>query len=549
MADKPVDHNHIIRPDRFTEDEPETFMRFYLPPDEEDEELEDEEWDDDDDFDDEEEVSQHDEEPSVSLLNFHGLNIGIECPAGKPRKPGYEPLAHDYGSIRRTEGKDGDQIDVFIGPFKEHSEVVFVFDQPREDGKTFDEHKVMIGFINQNDAELALRANYPAGWIVGSCTAMTVSQFKAWLGQGDTAKPVEEQVSAFGEGDAPCAPFRVEQFAEEPAHIKKLREFVQKGTSTKILEALKKIKALKAAGSVGIQTMAGMIEKEIRTLQPLIAQDLTAGMYGSAIQGVKEAVQSLPEQAIPEALPAAGAAAPTPELVLPENITLPALDDAVDVLRASPAAAGVDYKQTAELVRQGAFAITADLADTAVEQVRDILADSLRDGTILPDFIDQVAEKLGTGTLADHHVENIFRTNTMAAFSAGQARALNNPIVNDHFPYASYGATRDARTRKEHKALEKLGLNGTNFYRVDDPTFQKFRPPWDYQCRCVWTPRTVEQAARAGVKEAQDWMDRAKKMATDKGGSFYQYLSAVAPATPEYVKAPEFEPPPEFRKL
>lgn len=151
-------------------------------------------------------ATQHDEEQAVDLLNFHGLNIGIECKAGSSRKPGYEPLAHDYGSIRRTEGKDGDQIDVFIGPFKDDSEVVFVYDQPRADGETFDEHKVMIGFINQKDAELALRANYPAGWIIGNCTPMTVDQFKAWLGRGDTAKPVEDQVSAYEEQSHPKAP-------------------------------------------------------------------------------------------------------------------------------------------------------------------------------------------------------------------------------------------------------------------------------------------------------------------------------------------------------
>lgn len=590
MADQPVDHNKLIRPDHFTEDEPETFMKFYLPPGNGNEEDEDEDWDDDDPADELEEeepdTTQHTEGDApcapFRVEQLSEEHEGLESVAGRHQGIGSTgPLkvkAYRAGKLEDHHGRG-----IFFGhshesvhgystpehPVQEHSlHVHNALHAPGHDelhkhlykGKSFwtaidhEDHKLMqkpgAGEGTLHQAQRRVEARMAAKVHSMGHDAILYTK-PSYLKAGKKPGP---ELALIGHSANKLASQHSEmQFAEEPTHIKQLREFIQKGTSTKILETIKKIKALKSAGSVGIQTMAGLIEKEIRALQPLLAKDLAVGMYGAAIHGVKEAVQELPEQATQqttqEALPASGAASPDIELVLPENVVLPALDDALDVLRASPAAAGVDYKQTAEMVRQGAFAITADLTDNAVGQVRDILADSLRDGTILPDFIDQVAEKLGTGTLADHHVENIFRTNTMAAFSAGQARAITNPLVSDHFPYALYSATRDARVREEHMALEKLGLNGTAIYRVDDPTFQKFRPPWDYQCRCGWTPQTVEQAARKGVKEAQDWMDRAKKMAIDKGGSFYQYLNAVAPTVPEHVKPPEFEPPPEFKRL
>jgi SPP1 gp7 family putative phage head morphogenesis protein len=118
---------------------------------------------------------------------IQGLPITIETAAGKRRQPQYPPLKHHYGYIKRTTGKDGDHVDVFIGPYPE-SEAVFVVDQ----GDPFDEHKVMLGFLNSKDAAKAYSANY-GGRKPGPVTALTVEQFKHWLQVGDTAKPISDQ--------------------------------------------------------------------------------------------------------------------------------------------------------------------------------------------------------------------------------------------------------------------------------------------------------------------------------------------------------------------
>jgi hypothetical protein len=56
-----------------------------------------------------------------------------------------------YGYIKRTEGADGEQVDVFIGP---HPEVERAFIINQNDAKTgaFDEHKVMLGFDTREQA-------------------------------------------------------------------------------------------------------------------------------------------------------------------------------------------------------------------------------------------------------------------------------------------------------------------------------------------------------------------------------------------------------------
>jgi RNA polymerase sigma factor (sigma-70 family) len=352
----------------------------------------------------------------------------------------------------------------------------------------------------------------------------------------------------FVEGDAPCAPFRTVAFEENDA-VRKLREFVLKGTNAKLREAVARMRKLKEATALNHGTLAGLLENEVLALQPLLTADLSKAMYSSALQGVAEQVQQLPDQPdsgllveIPKLVEA------IPELKDAEDVHLPVLDHVIQTLQSKSAATGVNYKETARKVHQGAFAVTADITDKASGQIRDLLAEALQKGTNKDEFIDTVITKLEEGTFSEHHLENVFRTNTAAALSDGQAAALANSLVTDHFPYAAYHATVDGRVRKEHLALEKLGLNGTNIYRQDDPVFKKFRPPWSYQCRCSWHGVTVEQAARRGVQEAVQWLERAKAMAQERGGSFYQYLNATQPATSEYVTPPPFDPSPEFKR-
>lgn len=138
-------------------------------------------------------------------VRLHGLTISIENPKGTKRRPEWKPLAHHYGYINRTEGRDGDHVDVFIGPSPK-SEIVFVVDQVTEGGR-FDEHKVMLSFTNEADAKAGYLANYQPGWRCGPITAMTIDQFKTWLAKGDTTKRVAEQVSRYDkQSSAPASP-------------------------------------------------------------------------------------------------------------------------------------------------------------------------------------------------------------------------------------------------------------------------------------------------------------------------------------------------------
>ena len=133
-------------------------------------------------------------------LYWHGLRISIETDKGQRRRPTWPKLPADYGYIRGTTGADGDRLDCFVGRQLD-SELVFVVDQTGPSGRTFDEHKVLLGFTNRQDAEQCYRQAYDDGRVPGDVTALTIDQFLSWLGEGDPQSRVALQVSKYAQSE------------------------------------------------------------------------------------------------------------------------------------------------------------------------------------------------------------------------------------------------------------------------------------------------------------------------------------------------------------
>ena len=118
------------------------------------------------------------------------FNVTIEQPKGSVRS-GVDAngnkweteMKNTYGYIRGTEGVDGDHIDVFLSDDIDgwNGRQVYVVDQRNEDG-SFDEHKVMLGFNDINDAEAAYLSNYEKGWHgLGAITGVAIEDFEKWI--------------------------------------------------------------------------------------------------------------------------------------------------------------------------------------------------------------------------------------------------------------------------------------------------------------------------------------------------------------------------------
>ena len=118
------------------------------------------------------------------------FNVTIEQPRGSVRsgvdkggKKWEVEMQNTYGYIRGTEGVDGDHIDVFLSNDIDgwNGRQVYVIDQRNADG-SFDEHKVMLGFNDINEAEEAYLSNYEEGWQgLGAITGVAIEDFEKWI--------------------------------------------------------------------------------------------------------------------------------------------------------------------------------------------------------------------------------------------------------------------------------------------------------------------------------------------------------------------------------
>ena len=118
-----------------------------------------------------------------------GFKISIENPVGSIRsgvsKDGdtwSNKMGYSYGYFNGTIGKDGDPIDVYLGPLVNKDFQVYIIDQLDEDTKSFDEHKVMFGFKDAESSRKAYLSSFNEGWKgFGNITPISLSKFSIWL--------------------------------------------------------------------------------------------------------------------------------------------------------------------------------------------------------------------------------------------------------------------------------------------------------------------------------------------------------------------------------
>ena len=162
------------------------------------------------------------------------FNITVENPKGSMRRgtdangnPWETTMQNTYGYIRSTEGVDGDHIDVFLTNDIDgwNGRRVYVVDQYNEDG-TFDEHKVMLGFNDEDDARNAYLSNYSEDWAKNRKIIMTstnLEDFEKWINSSHRkTKPFAEYKSV--NVDATKAVIPADRIAEIDAQMADLKK-------------------------------------------------------------------------------------------------------------------------------------------------------------------------------------------------------------------------------------------------------------------------------------------------------------------------------------
>ncbi len=130
----------------------------------------------------------------------HGLPITVEHKKGSLRilhddkgKVVYKQNMHaDYGYFNHTKGRDGDEVDCFVGPLKNAGfvYVAHMKDMGPVKSEREDEDKCFIGYPGADAAKTAFLLHYPATFF-GGMTTLSVADFKAKLKQAQ--KPYREK--------------------------------------------------------------------------------------------------------------------------------------------------------------------------------------------------------------------------------------------------------------------------------------------------------------------------------------------------------------------
>jgi N12 class adenine-specific DNA methylase len=161
-------------------------------------------------------------------VTLHGMDISIENPAGSERVAvdgsWRVTMPVHYGYIKRTEGADGDHVDVFIGPNPEQKRAWIINQREPLDGEPnaaeakFDEHKVMLGFKTADEAMAAyfksFEGNFGRKVFQSISPSFDIDELKIWLPKLKKARPVKadkattEQVAKGGAPKLDYADFK-----------------------------------------------------------------------------------------------------------------------------------------------------------------------------------------------------------------------------------------------------------------------------------------------------------------------------------------------------
>ena len=201
------------------------------------------------------------------------FDITIEQPEGSIRRgtdsdgKKWEIKMHNtYGYFRGTEGVDGDHIDVFLSNDIDgwNGRKVFVVDQYNPDG-TFDEHKVMLGFNDMDEAKSDYLANYEKGWENGrriTVSTTNLEDFEKWIDSSHRkTKPFSEYSSVNKETVATDkGGEKAEKKQEKQSVFDKAKEIADKEEKKRKAEAEKpKQKPLTEAERKDAEEVAGAL--------------------------------------------------------------------------------------------------------------------------------------------------------------------------------------------------------------------------------------------------------------------------------------------------
>ena len=240
------------------------------------------------------------------------FDITIEQPQGSVRKgtdadgkQWESKMNNTYGYIRGAVGVDGDHIDVFLSDDIDgwNGRKVFVVDQYNPDG-SFDEHKVMLGFNDADEAKSDYLANYENGWENGrriDVTAVNLEDFEKWIASSKRKTKPFGEYSSVKNGVVPSGKDESVERNEVLEYEKALDhlEDVEQKWGDKIQDYVYEHYPTQATTSAESTSEKGLQERKAMKADPVLKQ-----MYAEAKKEIDAADEMVTQKysALPEDL-------------------------------------------------------------------------------------------------------------------------------------------------------------------------------------------------------------------------------------------------------
>lgn len=121
--------------------------------------------------------------------------------------------------------------------------------------------------------------------------------------------------------------------------------------------------------------------------------------------------------------------------------------------------------------------VTLGVTVNLQELIADAIAGDLDlDVVGVPEFIER-AQLAGAGSLTDHRLETVYRTNLSSEYNRAHAESLTDPAVRQVLPLSMLQEIQDDRARETHRRMNGLVLP------ADRMRAYGLVPPNGYQCR------------------------------------------------------------------
>ena len=357
------------------------------------------------------------------------FDITIEQPQGSVRKgtdadgkQWESKMNNTYGYIRGAVGVDGDHIDVFLSNDIDgwNGRKVFVVDQYNPDG-SFDEHKVMLGFNDADEAKSDYLANYENGWENGrriDVTAVNLEDFEKWIASSKRkTKPfgeyssVKNGVVPSGEGES-VERNEVLEYEKALDHL----EDVEQKWGDKIQDYVFEHYPTQATTSAESTSEKGLQERKAMKADPVLKQ-----MYAEAKKEIDAADEMVTQKysALPEDLrqqKAVGKSAQPPtreESILRDVVIEHMKGSGLDVLGTEDGQRVLDMVNEADVrlgAKQKRALETVTMADNSTNKATAI---SSADGAKVQNNLEKLAESYNN------------RSNRVKGFITDLSQALN----------------------------------------------------------------------------------------------------------------------------